>query len=353
MASLLCFLVVLASLTTATALRNPLRRRFNNIPQKAATTPEDARVLAEAATPAGRAKLADVKKVLSDKSFISSVTSALPSFGGEATAEELAEIASARAALPDDTWLASRTDAELLPFARCNNADGLAARLAETSEWRSRIIPDASDDSWEFANFFEANKDKMFVNEELGERPFMEWVPARDTDDASSAPTQLDGASLLILRPGRHNVGAIDSDTWLKLIAWHGERATTTWAREAAERGDGGTAGVALIVDRRGSGLRNQDPALLRALLPALTKNFPYSLHTAYVAPINVVFYAIWAVARLVLPKAVTARFTLLTGDGYADRLRERLGPDVAARLNAVESKWAGQCVVDECLEPL
>ena len=124
-------------------------------------------------------------------------------------------------------------------------------------------------------------------------------------------------------------------------------------AREAAERGDGGTAGVALIVDRRGSGLRNQDPALLRALLPALTKNFPYSLHTAYVAPINVVFYAIWAVARLVLPKAVTARFTLLTGDGYADRLRERLGPDVAARLNAVESKWASQCVVDECLEAL
>ena len=118
------------------------------------------------------------------------------------------------------------------------------------------------------------------------------------------------------MRPGRHNVGAIDSDTWLKLIAWHGERATTTWAREAAERGDGGTAGVALIVDRRCSGLRNQDPALLRALLPALTKNFPYSLHTAYVAPINVVFYAIWAVARLVLPKAVTARFTLLTGDG-------------------------------------
>ena len=155
MASLLCFLVVLASLTTATALRNPLRRRFNNIPQKAAITPEDERVLAEAATPAGRAKLADVRKVLSDKSFISSVTSALPSFGGEATAEELAEIASrARAALPDDTWLARarcRTPSHSLA---ATIPDGLAARLAETSEWRSRIIPDASDESWEFANFF-------------------------------------------------------------------------------------------------------------------------------------------------------------------------------------------------------
>ena len=304
----------------------------------------------EAATPAGRQKLSEVQRALSDQSFVSSVSSTLPAFSGAATEEELQAISVARAALRDDAWVASRSDVELLPFARsCASGDALVERLAETSAWRARVLPPADDASWEFDHFFAANADRFFPNDELGERPFLEWVRARDGDAEDAPPMQLRGASLLILRPGRHKVGAIDSDTWLRLIAWHGERATTSWARRQREQqlsssgaaasssADGaaaeGLGAVTLIVDRRGSGLRNQDPALLRALLPPLTRHFPYSLHMAYVAPINVVFWAIWAVARLALPRAVTQRFMLLSGDDWRAQLDEALGPVVAARL--------------------
>jgi len=287
-----------------------------------------------------------VTGILSDKSFMASFSEAIPTFAGSsATPDEIESIAAARAGLPGDAWVASRSDEELLPFARsCDGSQLLAERLAESSAWRAQTLPGRDDESWEFDAFFQQNAGSFLDNPEQP-KPFFEWVRASDGDGGASAPMQLDGASLLILRPGRHKVGAVDSETWLRLIAWHGERATTEWARQQrdgaaseaeANEASGRAAGrgaITLIVDRQGSGLRNQDPALLRALLPPLTRHFPYSLHRAYVAPVNVVFYAIWKVARLVLPKAVTDRFTLLRGADWKQRLREELGPEVSARL--------------------
>ena len=76
--------------------------------------------------------------------------------------------------------------------------------------------------------------------------------------------------------------------------------------------------------------------ALLRRLLPALTRHYPYSLHRAYVAPVNVVFWAIWSVAKALLPAKVTERFTLLSGDDWREKLAEEIGePEVAERLRA------------------
>ena len=112
----------------------------------------------------------------------------------------------------------------------------------------------------------------------------------------------------------------------------HGERATSAWARA----GDGGGAGrgaVSIIVDRTGSGLRNQDPVLLRYLLPPLVTNFPFALHRAYVAPVNVVFYSIWTVVRYLLPAPIRRRFRLLSGRDWRRQLAEEVGPRVAARL--------------------
>ena len=306
----------------------------------------DEGAVAEAATPAGRAKLEQVRKVLSDETFVTSVASSLPSFGRDrsATAEEREAIRAARAKLVDDPWVAARSDAELLPFARSCSESELADRLAETSAWRTRVLPASDDLSWEFGNFFERNADKFLENPELGERPFLEWVKARDEDAEGAPPLALEGATVLLLRPGRHKVGAIDPDTWLRLIAWHGERATLAWAGEqAAAAGQPPAAGddlappgrgaITIVVDRTGSGLRNQDPALLKELLPPLTRHFPYALHCAYIAPINVVFWAIWSVVKLVLPSRVTARFTLLRGDDWRETLAEKLGPSVAERL--------------------
>jgi hypothetical protein len=337
------------------------------------TVTGDQSAAAEAATPAGRAKLAQMQKMLSDTPFISAIASSLPSVGGDvATPEELAALADARAALADDRWVAASSDETLLRFARAGGGgvDGgqYARCFAETSAWRARVVPPAADRSWEFGRFFADNSDRFQDNSELGdlgERPFMEWV--RVTPDGGGGggddarPLQLDGASLLILRPGRHRVGGIDgggidADTWLRLISWHGERATSTWAapRVGGDAGDGGGADdgaddgaagaagrgcIALIVDRTGSGLRNQDPTLLRALLPPLTKHFPYALHGAYVAPVNVVFRAIWKIVRLVLPRRVTERFKLLSGDDWLENLTEELGetlgPTAAAAVAA------------------
>ena len=70
-----------------------------------------------------------------------------------------------------------------------------------------------------------------------------------------------------------------------------------------------------------------------------MTRHFPYALHRAYVGPVNVVFRAIWRVVRLVLPRRVTARFTLLSGDDWLERLAEELsetlGPTAAAAVVA------------------
>lgn len=251
----------------------------------------------------------------------------LPTFGGAAAQpDEQAAISAAREAMPNDEWLASRSDESLLPFVRASRDADPTARLRDASEWRAEWVPPAEEKSWEFSTFFAAAGADKFCE---GDRPFLEWMRASDDADEAAPPLQLDGASLLILRPARHKVGAIDAETWLRLISWHGERATSTWAAKAGA----GAGAVSIIVDRQGSGLRNQDPALLRVLLPPLTRHFPFALHRAYVAPINPVFWAIWAIARALLPSKVTERFTLFTGDDWRERLEEELGPTVAARL--------------------
>ena len=79
-------------------------------------------------------------------------------------------------------------------------------------------------------------------------------------------------------------------------------------------------------------GVRNQDPRLLRFLLPPLIRHYPASLHKAYVGPVNYVFYGIWAVATLILPRRVAGRFMLLRGSDWKAQLRAELGPEVSAR---------------------
>ena len=319
-------------------LGGPLRRVFGSRGNAAAPDAISDEQVSEMDTPAGRAKLSQVIDTLSDSKLMTSITDVLPSFGGsKASPEELTAIQAARDALPNDPWLALRSDEELLPFARGASGGDLVERLAETSAWRSKVIPPMDDRNWDLSAFFAANQGKFYENAELGEKPFLQWVKARDGDEEDAPPLRLEGASLLILRPGRHSVGAIDAQTWLSLIAWQGERATTTW--RAADGNDDaespGRGAVTLIVDRTGSGLRNQDPTLLRELLPALTRHFPYSLHRAYVAPVNIVFWAIWSIARVLLPPRVSERFTLLRGDDWQAQLADELGPTVAARVRA------------------
>ena len=63
----------------------------------------------------------------------------------------------------------------------------------------------------------------------------MEWLGA-----GAGAPVTDDGASLLLLRPARYRVGAIPKERWLRLIAWHGERATTACRAASEHRASAG-----------------------------------------------------------------------------------------------------------------
>ena len=107
---------------------------IETLPPQAAPLPTvtgDQSAAAEAATPAGRAKLAQMQKMLSDTPFISSIASSLPSVGGNvATPEELAALAAARAELADDAWVAASSDETLLRFARADGGGADGAQYA-------------------------------------------------------------------------------------------------------------------------------------------------------------------------------------------------------------------------------
>ena len=61
--------------------------------------------------------------------------------------------------------------------------------------------------------------------------------------------------------------------------------------------------------------------------------HYPSALNCAYVGPVNGVFFAVWAVVKLLLPRRVTKRFVLLRGADWQAQLRDALGPEVAAAL--------------------
>ena len=256
------------------------------------------------------------RQVLSDRKWVSAVAT-IPSARDQHVSADLASIQRARTKLPGDEWLASRCDESLLPF--CGGTGNLTERLMEESLWRQQWVPPASDSEWEFPNFFRSAAPDSFYP---GEKPFLEWVC-----HSNGQPVQLDGSSVVILRPYRHRIGAIDAGSWLRLIAWHGERATSTWA--SGSTGDGRGC-VSLIIDRTGASLRNQDPFLLKELLPPLARHYPHALHKAYVSPTNGIFWAIWVVVRALLPASVTARFQLFTGENSRAALLQALPADVA-----------------------
>ena len=156
----------------------------------------------------------------------------------------------------------------------------------------------------------------------------MEWLGG----ESDPPCTTKEGASLLLLRPARYKLGTVEKEDWLRPIAWHGARATSEWPSDA-DTDKPGHGAVAIIVDRTCSGVRNQDPRLLRFLLPPLIRHYPASLHRAYVGPVNYVFYGIWAVATLILPRRVAGRFMLLRGSDWKAQLQARARAGVSGAL--------------------
>ena len=148
------------------------------------------------------------------------------SHGRSATPLELERIQTARSRI-DDAWVAQRSDRELLPFARaCSTADQLATRLRDTAAWRREWA--RTEEDWSFDTFFTERRDAFYRDIEL-EGEMMEWLGGESDPPCTSK----EGASLLLLRPARYKLGTVAKEDWLRLIAWHGARATSEWPSDS------------------------------------------------------------------------------------------------------------------------
>merc|ERR1719326_1461302 len=93
----------------------------------------------------------------------------------------------------------------------------------------------------------------------------------------TSLPTKK-GRPILLYRSALHAPGAIDPNTYTRYVIQQTERAI-------AQYDIGRTTESIVVVDRIGSGLKNQDPALLRVLIPVILNHYPYQVGAVYVAP--------------------------------------------------------------------
>ena len=103
------------------------------------------------------------------------------------------------------------------------------------------------------------------------------------------------------------------------------------WQTERAieQYGIGTAAESVVLVDRIGSGLKNQDPALLRVLIPVILNHYPYTVGAVYVAPTSSVFNVIWSVLKLLLTADAQKRFVLINKGTLAETLKETIPDDV------------------------
>ncbi|EOD38646.1 hypothetical protein EMIHUDRAFT_224443 [Emiliania huxleyi CCMP1516] len=116
----------------------------------------------------------------------------------------------------------------------------------------------------------------------------------------------------------------IPTETWRRFVVYNAEAAIRDLG---VADGPGGQ--FSLVVDRSSSGVRNQDPALAIAVLPALVQHYPGLLGEVIVAPVNGVFWAVWRVVSLFLAEETTRRFTFIRGARWREALLEAVGGDV------------------------
>ncbi|KAG5183230.1 hypothetical protein JKP88DRAFT_346597 [Tribonema minus] len=226
--------------------------------------------------------------------------------GGEAvTAEELAGVAAIRASIrglhgpaagavagvaggegegitPMSPWLTEGrlSDFEILRFFRFNHGrlEATWAQLQTSAAWRHAYKVDAIlGESEEWESFAEAKRELFWMG-----------------NDSEGLPT-------LCLRGVHHHPGVLDPSKFMRYLVYLVEKGRREW-------GVGSHYQANMVVDRVDSGLHNQDPELLKVMLPIFRDNYPEIIHRAYIAPSNWVFMLIWAVARVLVDARQRAR---------------------------------------------
>ena len=198
-------------------------------------------------------------------------------YGGRvASPQQLADIASIRAKLAAlaanggaTPWLQRLEDVDILRYLMWHKDESLAwEKLQATAKWREDegidgVLAEKLDD------IFEPGQEEMV------------YLP----------PDKL-GRPVLLYRSALHTPGRIDPQRYTRYVIQQTERARLQY-------GLGTEVQSIVVVDRIGSGLKNQDPALLRVLLPVIVEHYPEYVGSVYVAPISLVFNVIWKIIQV------------------------------------------------------
>ena len=221
-----------------------------------------------------------------------------------------------------EAWLRRLSRTDVLRFVRARGGqaaevralDGVQAALRSTAAWRSDERVDGILDregALSLETFFALHNDE--AGGEAAGAGEARWLRGRDR---AGRPTAVFFAD-------RHRPGQIPTETWRRFVVYNAEAAIRDLG---VADGPGGQ--FSLVVDRSSSGVRNQDPALAIAVLPALVQHYPGLLGEVIVAPVNGVFWAVWRVVSLFLG-AETRRFTFIRGARWREALLEAVGGDV------------------------
>jgi hypothetical protein len=218
------------------------------------------------------------------------------------TDKQVADIAKVRsylAALTDEDkedfspWIDHLQDVDIYRYLLgFGDADSAWEKIKGTAEWRKSENID-SILSEDMGDIFEEGKEEMFY-----------------------LPPDKKGRPMLLYRSALHKPGDIDPEVYTRYVIQQTERAMVQY-------GIGRKTESVVIVDRIGSGLKNQDPALLRVLIPVILNHYPYMVGAVYVAPTSGVFNVIWGVLKLLLDADAQKRFILINKKVLTDTLHD------------------------------
>ena len=251
-------------------------------------------------------QLADLELALEPDAGGAGAAAALGYGGRAATEEEVMAVAAIRlnvAQLSGEElgrmgrWMRELDSREILRFLRAQPGGdpGLAwENLRETALWRAAEGLDSPPATGEPA--FEPGREEVLL-----------------------LPPDRAGRPVVVYRSALHVPGQIGHEDYVRRVVRVVEAARRKY-------GLGVRTEACVLIDRVGSGLGNQDPGLLRVMVPLLQRHYPGVVGAVYVAPVNPVFYVVWAIASLLLEAETRERVHLLTGD-YSAALLEVLPP--------------------------
>ena len=266
-------------------------------------------------------ELAKLEQQLDAEPSAAGVNRAIQFGGAPASEEEIMNIAAVRlnmAQLSEDDlrrmgpWLRDIDNVDILRFLRSNPGGDVEVAweaIQETALWRVAEGIDQLGAEETEQTLFEDGRHEVVI-----------------------LPPDSQGRPVVLYRAGLHVPGRVSSRDYTRGVIRLIEQARRRYSLGVRSQ-------ACVLVDRVGSGLANQDPGLLRDMLPVFQRHYPGLVGAVYIAPINLVFYVIWQIASLLIDSDLRSRIHLLTSD-YKIRLSEVRIPRSPSRVQLVTADY-------------